>query len=103
MAVRTIHHLFSVGNAYKQLGQFITRNRCSLSDRRVCKLPRRCFRSQEVKIAILAANGAGADAPPPRGFSFRLIAAPHEIMEREIAAVTRFDLAPLLELDGEAG
>jgi microcompartment protein CcmL/EutN len=53
--------------------------------------------------AILAANGAGADAPPPRGFSFRLIAAPHEIMEREIAAVTRFDLAPLLELDGEAG
>lgn len=52
--------------------------------------------------AILAANGTGADAAPPRGFSFRLIAAPHEIMEREIAAVTRFDLAPLLELDGEA-
>jgi microcompartment protein CcmL/EutN len=51
--------------------------------------------------AILAANGTGADAAPPRGFSFRLIAAPHEIMEREIAAVTRFDLAPLLELDGE--
>ncbi|HXA19873.1 MAG TPA: BMC domain-containing protein [Thermoanaerobaculia bacterium] len=53
--------------------------------------------------AILAANGTGADAAPPRGFSFRLIAAPHEIVEREIAAVTRFDLAPLLELDGEAG
>lgn len=53
--------------------------------------------------AILAANGTGADAALPRGFSFRLIAAPHEIMEREIAAVTRFDLAPLLELDGEAG
>jgi microcompartment protein CcmL/EutN len=52
--------------------------------------------------AILAANGTGSDAAPPRGFSFRLIAAPHEIMEREIAAVTRFDLAPLLELDGEA-
>jgi hypothetical protein len=53
--------------------------------------------------AILAANGTGVDAPPPRGFSHRLIAAPHEIMEREIAAVTRFDIAPLLELDGEAG
>jgi microcompartment protein CcmL/EutN len=53
--------------------------------------------------AILAANGVGVDAPPPRGFSHRLIAAPHEILEREIAAVTRFDSAPLLELDGEAG
>ena len=53
--------------------------------------------------AILAANGTGVDAPPPRGFSHRLIAAPHEIMEREIAAATRFDTAPLLELDGEAG
>jgi microcompartment protein CcmL/EutN len=53
--------------------------------------------------AILAANGVGVDAPPPRGFSHRLIAAPHEILERDIAAVTRFDSAPLLELDGEAG
>lgn len=53
--------------------------------------------------AILAANGVGVDAPPPRGFSHRLIAAPHEILERDIAAVTRFDNAPLLELDGEAG
>lgn len=53
--------------------------------------------------AILAANGTGVDAPPPRGFSHRLIAAPHEIVEREIAAVTRFDSAPLIELDGEAG
>jgi microcompartment protein CcmL/EutN len=53
--------------------------------------------------AILAAEGTGVDAPPPRGFLHRLIAAPHEIMEREIAAVMRFDRAPLLELDGEAG
>jgi microcompartment protein CcmL/EutN len=53
--------------------------------------------------AALAAEGTGVDAPPPRGFSYRLIAAPHEIMEREIAAVMRFDIAPLLDLDGEAG
>ncbi|MGZ7030592.1 MAG: hypothetical protein ACXVIJ_01360, partial [Thermoanaerobaculia bacterium] len=53
--------------------------------------------------AILAASGTGVDAPPPRGFSHRLIAAPHEVMERQIAAVTRFDTAPLLELDGEPG
>jgi microcompartment protein CcmL/EutN len=53
--------------------------------------------------AILAANGMGADIPPPRGFSYRVIAAPHDILESEIAAVTRFELAPLLELDGEAG
>ncbi len=51
--------------------------------------------------AILAAYGTGVDAPAPRGFSYRLIAAPHEIMEREVAALTRFDAAPLLELDGE--
>lgn len=53
--------------------------------------------------AILAANGMGVDSPPPRGFSHRIIAAPHEILESEIAAVTRFDLAPFLELDGESG
>ncbi len=53
--------------------------------------------------AVLAAAGAGVDAPPPRGFSHRLIAAPHEIVEREITAATRFDTAPLLELDGEGG
>lgn len=53
--------------------------------------------------ASLAAAGAGVDAAPPRGFSHRLIAAPHEIVEREIAAATRFDIAPLVELDGEAG
>lgn len=53
--------------------------------------------------AVLAAAGAGVDAPPPRGFSHRLIAAPHEIVEREITAATRFDTAPLLELEGETG
>src|SRR6185503_18490409 len=36
--------------------------------------------------AILAANGMGADVPPPRGFSYRLIAAPHEMTERAIVA-----------------
>lgn len=51
----------------------------------------------------LASNGPGGDAPPPRGFSRRLIAAPHDVVEREITAATRFDLAPLLELDGETG
>lgn len=53
--------------------------------------------------ALLAAAGPGVDAPPPRAFSHRLIAAPHEVVEREIAAATRFDSAPLLELDGEPG
>ncbi|HUP60424.1 MAG TPA: BMC domain-containing protein [Thermoanaerobaculia bacterium] len=53
--------------------------------------------------ALLAADGAGVDAAPPRGFSYRLIAAPHEVVEREIIAATRFDSAPLLELEGEAG
>jgi len=53
--------------------------------------------------AILAANGMGFDSAPPRGFSFRLIAAPHERTEREIISVTRFESAPLLDLDGEAG
>lgn len=51
--------------------------------------------------AILSATGAGVDAPPPRGFSHRLIAAPHDVLEREITGATRFDAAPLLELDGE--
>jgi len=53
--------------------------------------------------AVLAAVGSGVDASPPRGFSHRLIAAPHEVVEREITATTRFEAAPLLELDGEAG
>ncbi len=53
--------------------------------------------------AMLAANGTGVDAPPPRGFSHRLIAAPHDLVEREMTGTTRFDNAPLLELDGEIG
>src|SRR2546423_454231 len=35
--------------------------------------------------------------------SFRLIPAPHDVLERDISAATRFEVAPLLELDGEAG
>lgn len=50
----------------------------------------------------LAAGGTGREGAP-RGFSHRLIAAPHEVVEREIVSTTRFDAAPLLELDGEAG
>ncbi|HYM61357.1 MAG TPA: BMC domain-containing protein [Thermoanaerobaculia bacterium] len=50
--------------------------------------------------AQLAAEGTG---DPLHGFSHRLIAAPHEALEREIAASTRFDSAPLLDLDGEDG
>lgn len=53
--------------------------------------------------AALAAAGTGVNAPPPLGFSHRIIAAPHDVMEREITATTRFELAPLLALDGEAG
>jgi len=52
--------------------------------------------------AVLAAAGTSSEAPP-RGFSHRIIAAPHDVLERDIAAATRFDVAPLLELDGEAG
>lgn len=52
--------------------------------------------------AVLAAAGTGSEAPP-RGFSHRIIAAPHDVLERDITAATRFDAAPLLELDGEAG
>ena len=35
--------------------------------------------------------------------SFRLIPAPHDVLERDITAATRFEAAPLLELDGEPG
>ena len=52
--------------------------------------------------AALAAAGTSSEAPP-RGFSHRIIAAPHDVLERDITAATRFDAAPLLELDGEAG
>jgi bacterial microcompartment shell protein len=53
--------------------------------------------------AVLAADGAGVDASPPLGFRYRLIAAPHETVEREIAGATSFHTAPLFELDGEPG
>ena len=52
--------------------------------------------------AELAAAGTSSGAPP-QGFSHRIIAAPHDVLERDITATTRFDAAPLLELDGEAG
>lgn len=52
--------------------------------------------------AVLAAGGSGVHAEPPRGLSSRLIAAPHDVVG-DITAATRFDVAPLLELDGEAG
>jgi len=51
--------------------------------------------------ATLAAAGFGSQ--PPRGFSHRVIAAPHDVLERDITASTRFNDAPLLDLDGEAG
>ncbi len=50
--------------------------------------------------ATLAGQGSG---DPAHGFSFRLIAAPHETLERSIAGSTQFDHAQLLELDGEKG
>jgi microcompartment protein CcmL/EutN len=52
--------------------------------------------------AVLATAGTSSEAPP-RGLSYRIIAAPHDVLERDITAATRFDVAPLLELDGEAG
>jgi microcompartment protein CcmL/EutN len=51
--------------------------------------------------AALAASGSGADAPPPLGYSYRLIAAPHDVTERNIAGATRFNEAQTIELDGE--
>jgi microcompartment protein CcmL/EutN len=50
--------------------------------------------------ASLAAAGVSTNAPP-RGFSHRIIAAPHDVVDRDITAATRFEDAPLLELDGE--
>lgn len=51
--------------------------------------------------AELARDGVGVDSAPPRGFSYRLIAAPHDTLERDISATTSFDAAPVVELDGE--
>jgi microcompartment protein CcmL/EutN len=55
----------------------------------------------DVEEAARLATGALGN--PPRGLTHRLIAAPHEALERGIAAATRFADAPLLELDGEKG
>lgn len=52
--------------------------------------------------AVMAAAGTGRDAPPPQGFAHRVIAAPHDGVE-QVIATTRFEVAPLVELDGEAG
>ena len=52
------------------------------------------------QAALLAAAGPG---DPPLGLAFRLIAAPHEALERGLASTSRFAAAPLLELDGEKG
>lgn len=52
--------------------------------------------------SVLAAAGAGVEALAPLGFTHRLIAAPHEIVGR-ITAASRFETAPLVDLDGEAG
>src|ERR1043165_9583677 len=52
--------------------------------------------------AELAAAGTSGGAPP-HGFSHRVIAAPHDVLERDITAPTRIAAPPLLELHGEAG
>jgi microcompartment protein CcmL/EutN len=57
----------------------------------------------DVEVAAALAAAGGYAAAPPVGFSYRLIAAPHETLERELIAASPFDTAPLLELDGEAG
>jgi microcompartment protein CcmL/EutN len=50
--------------------------------------------------AALAASGLG---DPPRGFSHRIIAAPHDDMARVISTSTSFETSPVLDLDGEEG
>ena len=57
----------------------------------------------DVDAASALAAAGTSSGEPPRGFSHRIIAAPHDVLERDITATTRFDAAPLLELDGEAG
>lgn len=53
--------------------------------------------------ADLAAVGSGVGSLAPRGFTHRVIPAPHETLERDLSAARPFDTAPLLELEGEAG
>jgi len=52
------------------------------------------------EAATLAAAGLGN---PAHGFSFRIVAAPHETLERSVAGSSHFDHAQLIELDGERG
>jgi microcompartment protein CcmL/EutN len=57
-------------------------------------------------IALLAGTlhdiQSAADLASARArVSQRLIPAPHDVLERDITAATRFEAAPLLELDGE--
>ena len=59
-------------------------------------------------IALLAGTlqdiQSAADLAGSRArLSYRLIPAPHDVLERDITAATRFEAAPLLELDGEIG
>ncbi|HEY2091102.1 MAG TPA: BMC domain-containing protein [Thermoanaerobaculia bacterium] len=51
--------------------------------------------------SVLAASGSGPDSLPPAGYSYRLIAAPHDVTERNIVGTTRFNEALTIELDGE--
>jgi microcompartment protein CcmL/EutN len=54
-------------------------------------------------VEAAAAMAAAGTGDPILGFSYRVIAAPHEAVERGLAASTRFADALLLELDGEEG
>jgi microcompartment protein CcmL/EutN len=59
-------------------------------------------------IALVAGSlpdiqSAAALAGERAHVSYRLIPAPHDVLERDITAATRFEAAPLLELDGEVG
>ena len=59
-------------------------------------------------IALMAGTlqdiQSAADLASERArLSYRLIPAPHDVLERDITAATRFEVAPFLELDGEPG
>lgn len=54
-------------------------------------------------VEAAAAFAAAGNGDPILGFRSRLIASPHESLERAVAGSTQFDHAQLLELDGEAG
>lgn len=54
-------------------------------------------------VEAAASLAAGGQGNPPRGFSHRIIAAPHDDMARVIGTSTSFETSPVLELDGEKG